>query len=193
MIRFSPALLCVALLGCASERTSDALTSIEPFDALRGVHLGMSGSEVAATRTAVKRAPMGGLREQLGPWLVHYDLPNPSVDSVMGATRLREIVALRAFPDVPTAERTRDSLLQVVQRASGASSATVRCVQLRMPTDTAILGLVRIGNEEVGVGYWRNASGRDVALSVRLRQSLPERSSEAAVPCSSSMMQSATN
>ncbi len=155
----------LSMSACGETKRTDALPMVGPLTSFSGNPLGVPVADLMRERSAIMRAPLGGLREAAGDWVLHYDVPPPASEELFPTMRVSGVTAMRALPDSLAATRLRDSLLAEIGPAN-----TERCVTVRRGKQRAPATIVRRGDYEYMIGYW----SRDLpTASVSAPDSIP--------------------
>ena len=168
------AFMLVAACGGAGER-SRPVPSVGPFAAIDSITLGTTAERVLAVRERAARAPMGGVREPMGDWMLHYDMPTPRVDSLFRRMPVRELSAMRGMGDSSAAQHLQDSLLSAIRLSdSPLASGVQRCTRAARGLDSVTWVVIADNEREVALGYWVSAVAPPID-SVATRDSTPRR------------------
>jgi hypothetical protein len=141
--------LLLSIGACGEASRTDALPLVGPLASFTSPPLGTQVGALMRERSAATRAPLGGVREVVGDWVLHYDVPPPTADAPFETMRVSEITAMRALVDTQAAAQLHDSLLAVI-----GPSVTQRCVSVRRGRLRAPATIVRRGDREYMLGYW---------------------------------------
>lgn len=156
-MRWVPGVLVVAMLmACnVADTGARALPAVGPFALVDSVSIGTTAERVFEVRKGAVRAPIGGVREQLGEWMIHYDLPTPRVDSLYVTMPVREISALRGAADSGAAQQLQDSLLQAIRASDDRfAGAVTRCTRAARGRDSVTWVVIPDSSRELALGYW---------------------------------------
>lgn len=147
------------LVACArGNDLSRPLPAVGPFAAIERITLGTTAERVLAVRERAARAPMGGVREPMGEWILHYDMPTPRVDTLFATMRVRELTALRGLPDSGAAQQLQDSLLSAIRVSGGPlASSSRRCTRAARGLDSVTWTVIADKERELVLGYWVSA------------------------------------
>ncbi len=148
--RLAASLVLVFSIGaCGESSGTNTLPLVGPLASFTSPPLGTQAGALMRERSAATRAPLGGVREVVGDWVLHYDVPPPTADAPFETMRVSELTAMRALVDTQAAVQLQDSLLAVI-----GPSATQRCVTVRRGRLRAPATIVRRGDREYMLGYW---------------------------------------
>jgi hypothetical protein len=164
---------------------------VGPLVSFSTTPIGASVADLMSERSAITRAPLGGMREAVGEWVLHYDVPPPASEELYAATRVAGVTAMRALPDSQSAVRLRDSLIAEIGTSTDTSCVTVRRGRRRVPAT-----IVRRGDREYVVSHWSrdlpvaSANSPDsiplpILFALEYRPSAAVRPDEEASPCGS--------